>query len=285
MAKRPRNSTPQISRQRVRQGRGQGSGSGYTPWLFVHDVASRGLSSRVKMFGRVAHFLSGLERQAAYDFLWNPAVVDIREQQNLPLDDTIRIAAEMGVEHPAHRGNLVEVTTDLVVDVESADGRTIEFARSVKPAGHLEVGAATDAGKLKSIRRTLEKLEIERRFYHERGVHWAVLTDRDLSDVRRSNIETMFHKQEEARASGVVTEDKVRRICEALGAADGNRLDDVAVALDAEGTIPKNEFPLLILWMCAERHLVFDIDRPWDLLRPVSDFSFPDAAPALREAA
>ena len=285
MAKRPRNNTPQVSKLRTRQGRGQGVGTDYKPWIYVHDVASRGLSSRVKMFGRVAHYLSGLELQAACDFLWNPSVVDILEQKNLPLDDTIRIAAEMGIDHPAHRGNLVEVTTDLLIVVRTDDGRIVEFARSVKPAAHLEIGVATDGRKLKSIRRTLAKLEIERRWHQEQGTHWALLTDRDLSDVRRSNIEIMLRKQGEAKASGAVTEDKVRRLCEALRATSGNRLDDVAMALDREGSIPKREFPLIMLWMCAERHLAFDIDRPWDLLRPVTDFSFPEVHRALRDAA
>ena len=32
----------------VREGRGRGSGSDYTPWIYVQDFASRGVVSRVK---------------------------------------------------------------------------------------------------------------------------------------------------------------------------------------------------------------------------------------------
>ena len=45
------------------EGRGQGSGSDYLPWIRAHDINSIGLTSRIPGWksGRIHHFLSKLE--------------------------------------------------------------------------------------------------------------------------------------------------------------------------------------------------------------------------------
>ena len=53
---------------RIRQGRGRGYGPDFKPWVLIHDVPSLGLCSRVRYKGRVAHYLSGREKQAVFDF-------------------------------------------------------------------------------------------------------------------------------------------------------------------------------------------------------------------------
>ena len=47
-----------------KEGRGQGRGTSYKPWLTIQDVASHGRSHRIAGIktGRVHHFLSGIER-------------------------------------------------------------------------------------------------------------------------------------------------------------------------------------------------------------------------------
>jgi hypothetical protein len=48
----------------IKEGRGQGEGADYKPFLTIHDVPSNGLSSRVpgRKTGRLHHTLSKIER-------------------------------------------------------------------------------------------------------------------------------------------------------------------------------------------------------------------------------
>nr|WP_226898588.1 TnsA endonuclease N-terminal domain-containing protein [Mangrovicoccus algicola] len=100
---------------------------------------------------------------------WLDDVVDIREQYPLDRDDTRRIAEAIGVRHPAETQTQTDIvmSTDLVVDF-STDGTAKTIARAVKHSQALEEP------------RTLEKLEIERRYWFENGVDFGIITEREL---------------------------------------------------------------------------------------------------------
>ena len=70
------------NRRWLKEGRGQGTGSDYQPWLTVRDVASEGRSHRI--FGhltqRTHHLLSDLELATFLLLQWRPTTIDIREQ-------------------------------------------------------------------------------------------------------------------------------------------------------------------------------------------------------------
>jgi hypothetical protein len=70
----------------TKEGRGQGTGGNYKPWLTIQDVPSRGRAARPTGWktGRVHHFLSDIETAVFYLLDWEDHVLDIREQ--FPLD-------------------------------------------------------------------------------------------------------------------------------------------------------------------------------------------------------
>jgi hypothetical protein len=156
----------------IRQGRGQGQGKAYKPWLKVSDVPSRGRSHRpfCPKTGREHHLLSDNEYYAFLTQWWDDSVVDIREQ--FPLlnrRETMEIAALRGVRHPidsASRAVLV-LTTDLLTTIETPRGL------------HLSAFAVKQSEDLNN-RRTLKKLEIERVFWARRNVPWALLISTQL---------------------------------------------------------------------------------------------------------
>lgn len=88
--------------KRIKEGRGQGTGKDYLPWITVHDFPSEGLASRVPGWksDRVFHFMSKLELQCFYLFEWSDIIIDIREQFPLDLNSTLRIADEKNIRHP-----------------------------------------------------------------------------------------------------------------------------------------------------------------------------------------
>lgn len=176
MAKRRYGMTERKIARFVKEGRGQGEGMDYKPWLTVHDLSSNGRVSRMlgRCNRRVHHLFSDIERSAFLDYDWRNDVVDIREQFPLRRDTTRLIAAEMGVRHPRDPGTGVDVvmTTDLVVTFRDGSVRPIACKSSN------ELGEA----------RTAEKLDIERRYWTLLGRDWKLWTEKSTSPVRTGNL-------------------------------------------------------------------------------------------------
>lgn len=164
----------------TREGRGAGTGKHYKPWLTVSDVPSLGRVHRVfcPKTGREHHLLSDNEYYAFLLQWWDDNVIDIREQ--FPLIDrreTLEIAARCGVRHPVDpaSGALWVITTDLLVTIRTTC--SIEtVAYTVKQAEELRK------------ERTLEKLDIERRYWERRDVRWNILTDRQVKNTFTKNL-------------------------------------------------------------------------------------------------
>ena len=190
MAKRLRRYSESTTDKRTKQGRGQGRGAEYMPWLYTHDVPSKGRAWRTKGWktGRPHHLLSDFEHDYQLIKDWDPSVIDIREQYPLlPLEETLAIAEECNIRHPSvrhptKRGVVIPVvmTTDFVLTI-SEGLNTYEQARTLKLAKDLE------------SERTLEKLEIERRYWARRDIDWAIVTEHEVSRVLARNIQKL-HK-------------------------------------------------------------------------------------------
>lgn len=84
------------------EGRGEGSGAEYTPWLKIYDLPSLGRCHRVQgtKTGRVHHLLSDGEWKCFLRFEADAAVTDIREQFPLDRRQTYQIARRLGIRHP-----------------------------------------------------------------------------------------------------------------------------------------------------------------------------------------
>jgi hypothetical protein len=181
MAKRNRTTTEKSIKKRIREGRGQGQGSDYKPWLHIQDVPSLGLVTRIKGWKteRVHHYLSLVELRYFYVLEWSLDVVDIREQYPLlPLEDTLEIAKECGVIHPRDPKTKqpIVMTTDFLNTVRQGAVER-DSARAIKCADAL------------SSKRTMEKLEIERRYWEAKKVDWKIVTDGDIPKALAKNVE------------------------------------------------------------------------------------------------
>lgn len=170
--------------RRLREGRGKGEGSDYKPYLSIRDVPSIGRSHRdIDLSGgRTTHYLSDLEYRFAAIACWLLPVRDLREQYPLPLEETRAIATACGYPHtrdPRTKEDDV-ATTDILLTLETPDGSR-DLACSIKHSQ--ELGGA----------RTLEKLEIERRWWTRRGVPWVLVTEQEISQPLADNILNLRH--------------------------------------------------------------------------------------------
>lgn len=202
MAKRKRAINERTIKRRLKEGRGQGRGADYQPWLHIQDVPSQGLATRIKGWktGRCHHFLSKLEWHYFYILDWSPIVCDIREQYPLELNETLAIAERLGFVHPTdpRTRQSVVMTTDFVNTIDQA-GKLLDQARSIKYSREL------------SSDRTLEKLEIERVYWTERDIDWGIVTEHEVEPVLPANV-SWVHAYREAAALSPVTDEIIRRV-------------------------------------------------------------------------
>ncbi|MCR8980598.1 TnsA endonuclease N-terminal domain-containing protein [Brevibacillus laterosporus] len=123
-------------------------------------------------------FLSDLERNYFYLTEYSNYIVDIREQfPLLPLEETIVIANELGINHPTDpkTGSPIVMTTDFLLTVNKGQNVT-EVARTIKMKDEL----------LKE--RVLEKFEIEREYWQRKDIDWTIVTEEEISKTMARNI-------------------------------------------------------------------------------------------------
>jgi hypothetical protein len=161
----------------LHEGRGQGGGADYKPWITVHDFPSTGMVSRVlgATTGRIHHLMSNLELSLFYLLDWSNDVLDIREQYPLlDLVQVIKIAEDAGIRYPydPKSGFPYVLTSDFYVETKQG-----AMAIAVKPSSELR--------KL----RVREKLEIERRYWAVQGIDWSIMTENEINSTKANNIE------------------------------------------------------------------------------------------------
>lgn len=172
-------SIPASIAKRIAEGRGQGTGGNYRPWLEVQDFPSLGVSHRLLGLKteREHHLFSDLELTVflIYDVL--TSIIDIREQfPLLPLDETLKIAKKIGVKHPSDpaTGYPVVMTTDFFLKLR-VRREVIFHARTAKYREYL------------ADQRVIEKFEIERRYWLSRDINWGYVTEEDISPTLAEN--------------------------------------------------------------------------------------------------
>jgi hypothetical protein len=238
----------------LKEGRGQGRGKDYKPWLTVRDVASKGRSHRV--FGhltqRTQHLLSDLELATFLLVQWRKATTDIREQFPLDPQITKKICLETGISHPSHSGVRQFMSTDFLVN--SSDEKYPLFAIQVKPCSALE------------DQRTVEKLEIERRYWREKDVPWFLVTENQIPKVVFSNIEWLYSLQQEESDIEEESHD-FEQYSAWLSQYPNMTITDLCKKIDTSYSLELGESLYQLRCMLAKRYFHFDISIPFTKLR------------------
>jgi hypothetical protein len=180
MARGIKNWSRKLIEQRIREGYGAGEGSAYKPWIRTTDFSSAGRISRPysAKCGRTIELVSDVESNTFYMLEFAPTVVQIYEQYRLEQDETLQIAAALGIPHPFYPGTNVEtvMTVDFLVltgSLEDPSYLAIDCKRS------------EDAGDP----RTLEKLQITHAYFAGRDVPHRLVYHSQLPMQMIRNIE------------------------------------------------------------------------------------------------
>lgn len=251
----------------IAEGRGQGSGKTYKPWLTIQDVPSEGRTHRP--FGwkteRVHHLLSDIEYRTYLLLNWSPEVTDIREQFPLDRKKTVAIATEMAVNHPRQPGctEPMVMTTDFLVVAQKGKTRQLT-ACSVKPAKDLDDP------------RVVEKLEIERRYWNAESVDFIISTETTLPMAAVQNLDWFYSAWDLSDINEPhegYHEDFAMRFLRSLPAAEDPRsLAQYCADLDQRLDADPGTALLVCRHLLAHRRLTVDLHQPklWKL--PISQF-------------
>ncbi|WP_243357113.1 TnsA endonuclease N-terminal domain-containing protein [Bacillus litorisediminis] len=181
MAKRNRITSAKTIERRIKEGRGNGHFSNYKPWLTIHDVPSHGVVTRIRGWksGRLHHLFSEkYELAHFYQMEWAPNVIDIREQYPLlPIEKTLYIAEKLGIKHPRDPKTQypVVMTTDMLLTVKKGDEYRF-IAHTIKPISKLN-------------KRVIEKFQIEKEYFKDLGIEWALITENEINYSLVNNVE------------------------------------------------------------------------------------------------
>jgi len=248
----------------VKKGHGQGSGKSYSPWIMARDISSTGLTTREKGWktGRVHHVLSNHELHYLYLLEWSPIVLDIREQYPLlPLAKTIGIANRLGIRHPVDTKTQepIVMTTDFLLDVTERDHVRLK-ARTVKPEQ-----------KLSSSFRVVEKFEIERVYWQERGIDWGIVTEKEIPEALVRNVEFLHAAKDITSMPGLGPSDLlvVEPVLFDLVSAQKESLAKAALAADEKLGLSGGTSLRVIKYLLANRFWLTDMEKPIDTARPL----------------
>ncbi|MCX7745576.1 MAG: TnsA endonuclease N-terminal domain-containing protein [Clostridia bacterium] len=236
----------------IKEGRGQGIGKDYKPWITVHDFPSNGFSSRQPGWksNRVCHFLSHNELRYFYMLEWSDVVTDIREQFPMDLEETLDIADNLGIKHPENRGSKTPyiMTSDFMITL-NVKGKEIYKVRTIKPTSELEK------------KNCIEHFEIERRYWAAHDIDWGIVTDNDIPKTMVSNIEWAYYSYnlesendlslKELLYYGELLKDKLER-------TDG-RLVHIAAKFDKEMNLEPGTSLDIVKHLIAHKEIVMDL--------------------------
>ena len=142
----------------IKEGRGNGTGASWNPWLHPGDVPQ--YQSNLERFicsktGRVTVHFSTFECDVRACYEYARGYMGCDEQYPLDREKTRSIARRLGIDHPKDPKSRIDIvmTTDLVVHLKGINGQKIKIARSCKPSA--DILKFNQADKLILLRKAL----------------------------------------------------------------------------------------------------------------------------------
>lgn len=244
----------------IKEGRGQGEGKEYKPWLTVQDFPSMGRVTRV--FGwttqRIHHFFSDTQLKYFYLLDWEERVIDIREHYPLidlevVLKDTSDLRLGKFIDRKTKEPYIL--TTTFLITLLNFDGKKSFAARSIKYASEL------------SKKSTIEKLEIERRYWKVQGIDWGIVTNKDINDVRAKNIEWVHSVMNSDDCNGLTKAEFDDLFDGILYRFIDNKqsVKNIIAGFEKDYSLDVGTGLLLFKRLVAEKRIVLDMDKPINL--------------------
>lgn len=255
----------------IKEGRGQGEGENYKPWMTIQDFPSMGRATRV--FGwstkRIHHFFSDSQLKYFYLLDWDGKVVDIREHYPLidlevVLEDTSGLRLDKFIDRKTKESYIL--TTTFLITLLNNDGQKSYAARSIKYASEL------------SKKSTIEKLEIERRYWKSQGIDWGIVTNKDINSIRAKNIEWVHSAMSVDSNIGF----SKAELEDLLGGLLYRTVDSkqsikkVVLEYEKDYSLDAGTGLLLFKHLVANKRIILDMDKPINLNQTGKSINIPE---------
>jgi len=166
----------------------------------------------------------------------------------------------MGIKHPTDTasGFPYVFTTDFLILIQS-DGKTVEIARTVKPAKELE------------STRVIEKFELERRYWMAKGVDWGIVTEHEIPRILAANI-NVIHSAYKLEATPEMDVPNLlllaRMLKDRLRTGNGS-ISGITTKLDEEMNLSGGTSLLVFKHLVARKEVLLDMSKKLDFTRTV----------------
>jgi hypothetical protein len=242
-------------KKHIKEERGIGEGADYIPWTKINEFSSKGRATRIMGIKtkRIHHFHSDNQLRAFLIFEWSNNVVDIRECYPLldlmeTIDDKEDLSLDKFIDKAS--GEQFVITTNFLVTTKEADGTIKYIARAVKNCTEL------------SKKITIEKLEIEKRYWESKGTEFKIITEKELNRQLCKNIQWV--RESLLENSGVVVE-KDKLSTQLYFHLTNNKdivVKDVLKDFELRHDIDKGTALYLFRYLLAIRRIAIDMDKP-----------------------
>lgn len=162
------------NKAKLKEGRGQGFGASYKPWIEAREVSSCGTCSNPIDWktGRTVELLSQAESYFWHILRWNDFVEDIREQYPLDLETTLSICDDFRIKHPHDRHTYM--TSDFYITYKD---------------GSEKVFSVKTSKKVLEKKRTKQKLAVEKIYWQQfRNVPYEIVYKNEMNVILAENI-------------------------------------------------------------------------------------------------
>lgn len=254
----------------LKEGRGQGEGVNYKPWLITQDFPSKGVVTRVfsNKTNRMHHFFSNTQLMCFYLLDWDEKVIDIREHYPLlDLNGVIENAEDLRLDKFIDKKNSVPyvITTSFLITFLKEE-KTKYAAFSIKYASELDKNT------------TQEKLEIERRYWKEKDIDWGIVTNKDINLVKAKNIE-FLHLYTNPDFANVNGAENIIELAEGLYIRlqkDKDSIKNVIKKFDHDYNLELGTSLNLFKYLLGQRKVCVDMDKPISLKMTTEAIEFVD---------
>ncbi|TYS59360.1 heteromeric transposase endonuclease subunit TnsA [Sutcliffiella horikoshii] len=256
MAKRSRKTSAKTIERRIKEGRGRGCFSDYKPWLTIYDVPSHGVVTRIRGWKtrRLHHLFSeNYELAHFYQMEWSQNVIDIREQYPLlPLEKTLFIAEKLGIKHPRDpkTQHPIVMTTDMLLTVKDNDDCRF-IAHTIKPISKIN-------------KRVIEKFQIEKEYFKDLGIDWALITENEINYDLVKNVEWIHSARYIDDLNDPITYELIVKVQPRLylELLKGEKpLAKVTLDMDIKLDLPKGTCIQIVRYLIANRYWEVDITK------------------------
>lgn len=241
----------------IKEGRGEGSGKNYKPWLTIQDFPSLGRVSRVLGWktDRIHHLFSDLQTKYFYMLEWAEQIIDIREHfPLLDVEETIRDKEDLRFDLFSDKESQTPyiISTNFLITVKNTRGGTYHLAREVKSASELDK------------KRTLETLEIKRRYWEAKGIDWGIVTNKEINTAFAKNVEWIHSALYSYGEQGLSQEDTValsKILLERLSNKEGS-IRNSTTDFDYEFQLASGTGLFILKYLIANKQIEFDMMSP-----------------------